>query len=126
MAAALVSPIKPDAVADIQPLHRAAQVGFGRFQQQMKMVVHEDISVQPGSEALPQLRHQRQEMLPVAIVAVDGLPFVAPSGDMITSSGAFNSQRSRHNCIQFIPSGAVKPEYQMLRCDPISMEVFPW
>jgi hypothetical protein len=50
MAAAPVTPVKPDAVTDVQPLRRAAQVRFAQVQEQMIMVVPQHKTMQANAE----------------------------------------------------------------------------
>lgn len=40
---ASVPSVEPDAVTDVEPLHRTAQVGFRGLDQQVKMIVHQHI-----------------------------------------------------------------------------------
>ena len=62
MSGALVPAIEPDAVTDIEPLHGPAQVGFRRFDQLMKMIVHQHEGMNADTEALGGLGEQLQEM----------------------------------------------------------------
>ena len=39
-------PVKPLAVTDVEPLHRAAEIIFLGFNDQMKVVVHQHVTVQ--------------------------------------------------------------------------------
>jgi hypothetical protein len=80
MPAPLMPPVEPDAVTDVQPLPRPAQVRFWRFQQQMKMVRHEHIRVEERAKALRQLCQQSQKVLTIRIVAEDLASLVAPGG----------------------------------------------
>jgi hypothetical protein len=48
--------LKPDAIADIEPLHGAAKIGFLCFDQEVIMVVHQHVRMDPDREALGGLR----------------------------------------------------------------------
>jgi hypothetical protein len=50
VSATFVPSIEPDAITDVEPLHGAAQVGFGRFDQLMKMIVHQHVGMDPDDE----------------------------------------------------------------------------
>ena len=52
--APLMPAIEPHAIRHVQPMSRLAQVGFGRLQQQMKMIVHEYPPVQSGPKPFRQ------------------------------------------------------------------------
>src|SRR5437879_10044809 len=96
VAAPTVPPIEPDTVADAKPLHGPAEIGFGCFEQQMIVIVHQDIAVDPEAETLRQLAQQLQEMKPVAVVAVNGLLLIASGRNMITTAGPLKTQRACH------------------------------
>src|SRR6266478_1513320 len=60
-------------------------------------------------------------MLAVGVVAVNGSPFVSPSGDMITSAGSFDAQWSSHDPV--FARAKLKSQghsCQLLRCDPFA------
>lgn len=60
------------------------------------MVAHQDVGVQPQGVAVDHLAESLQEALPITIVPVDGLAFVAPRGDVVESPGELATQRPRH------------------------------
>jgi len=96
MSASAMSPIEPGAVADIEPLHRPAEVGLAQFDQQMIMVGHQNIGVESDVKPLDKFAEQLQEMNAVPMVRENGTPFVAPRGQMIPAGGIHKSQRAGH------------------------------
>src|SRR6266446_5465434 len=78
-----VSPVKPDAVAHIEPLGRSAEIGLRRFHYQVIMVVHQDVSMEAHSETKRHLGQQFQEMDPIPVLPKYVPPFVASCGDVI-------------------------------------------
>ena len=93
----LMAPIKPDGVADAQPLHAGGEVGIARLHQQMKMIFHEHIGMQTPAEAFDGFAEQLAEMLVIALVAANRLPLVAAGGEVVPTAGLFDSQRARHD-----------------------------
>src|SRR5690349_10194647 len=85
MTVALVPAVKPQAIACVEPVHGAAEVGLRGFQQQVIMVIHHRVSVHPGAKTLPQVTKQFQKMKTVAFIAENILPLISPGGDMITA-----------------------------------------
>lgn len=94
--AALMPAIEPHAIGHVEPLPCLAQVGLGRFQQQMEMIVHENPPVQTGPKPLRQLAQKLEEMQTVPVVAEDGPALVAARRHMIPSSGTLNPQWTSH------------------------------
>ena len=58
-----VPPVKPDAVTDIEPLHRLAEVKLARLQQKMIMIVHQHVSMHPHIKSLRHFSDVFQEMM---------------------------------------------------------------
>ena len=61
-----MSVIEPHAVTQREPLHRPAQVRFRQFQHQVKMILHEHITVQAKAIPAHKLFEQTQEMSSIA------------------------------------------------------------
>jgi len=76
-----VPPVKPHAIACVEPVHHAAEVSFRGFQQQVIMVIHQHVSVNPRAETLSRLAQQFQKMKMVGVVAENSLPLVSPGSD---------------------------------------------
>ena len=60
-----------------------AQVALGQFQQQMIMIVHQHIGVQPHHEPLNHFSEQFTKVRPIPVVAINRPPLVAATGDVI-------------------------------------------
>jgi hypothetical protein len=46
----IVFPIEPDAIADIKPMERFAEVRLSALRLEMVMITHQDVTVQPYPE----------------------------------------------------------------------------
>ena len=53
--------IKPHPIADVEPMHRPAQVGLRCLQQQVVMVVHQHVGVHPDPKTFAQFAQQFQD-----------------------------------------------------------------
>ncbi len=93
----VVPPIKPDTVADVEPLHGTAQVGARCFDEQMIVVIHQHIGVDTNREALGGLRQQFEEVSAIGLLPVDRLSLIASRRDVVTSAGPFDTQCSCHD-----------------------------
>jgi hypothetical protein len=82
MARAVVLAIEPHAVADAEPLHGAAQVGF-----EMKMIIHQHAGMDSHSEAFRCLGQQFEEMEAVGLATVNRFALVTTGGGMGTAPG---------------------------------------
>jgi hypothetical protein len=83
MASAVVLAIEPHAVADVEPLDGAAQVGFGSLDHQVKMI----LGTNSHNEAFRCLGKQLDEMEPVGVATVTRFALVTTGGDMVTAPG---------------------------------------
>ena len=104
----VVPPVKPDAVADVEPLHRAAQVGLPRFHQQVIMVVHQHLGMNPQPEPLGQLPQQLQKTRAVGVLPVNGLSLVAASRNVVAPTRTLEAQCPCHPPSQPPPAPNVK------------------
>ncbi len=98
MATAPMATVEPDTVADVQPLHRTAQIRLPQLQNQMIMVVHEHETVQAQEKAPDHFSHDPQEMPPIRVVTEDGFGLVAAGSNVIPSPHFLDPQRPDHNC----------------------------
>src|SRR5207253_823538 len=96
MSTAPVPQIKPDTVADIEPLHRPAQIGLGRLNQQMIVIGHEHIRMEHHPKSFDLLGKQFTEMIAITVGAKDRLPFIPTGGDMIPTVRALDSRSTGH------------------------------
>src|SRR5687767_8210044 len=96
MTNALVSAIEPDDITYIEPLHGPGEIGGRRLGQQMIMIVHQHVGMQPHLEAVHPVAEQTHEMLAVALIAENGALLVATSGQMVPQAGMVDTKQSRH------------------------------
>jgi hypothetical protein len=74
-----VEPLRVDAV---QMSHASRKCRLRRLDEQVIVVSHQDIGVDPPAECLDHPTQGRQEPLPILVVAKDLPPLVAPAGHM--------------------------------------------
>ena len=62
------------------------------------MIVHQNIGMQADVETVHHFGQELAKMLPLAVVAENGTPFIASGGDMIPAAGPIDSERSGYEC----------------------------
>src|SRR5437764_621404 len=96
VSAASMSSGPPNAVGDIEPLDRRAEISLRSAHQQMIMVAHQNITVDFDKISLPHLRQQLQKVPAISLIQKNDLPVIAAIGDMIPAILEIDSQRSSH------------------------------
>jgi len=81
----------------VKSVNELRQVGFGRLDNEVKMVAHQYIGVHPDAEDLARAPESLHKARSVMIVVENHTPIVAPASDMIKSIGVQDSQWTRHN-----------------------------
>ena len=109
MPAALVTPVEPGGVTEVEPLHGAAQMGFAQAQQQMIVVVHQREGAHAHPEAVGHFRQRLEKMGAVPVIPKDGTPLVAAAGHVIPSAGVLDAQGPGHGAI-------LKPKWVFVNC----------
>ena len=99
MAYSLVPFIIITRVGDIKWSHKVRQIAQGGFNQKMKMVAHEDISMQFHVVNLEVLDKGQKESSPISVVSENVLSFVPTAGDMINSIGILDSEWPGHSLL---------------------------
>jgi hypothetical protein len=97
MSAPAVTAIIVTSIRNIELPHELRQIGFGRLDNQMKMIAHEHIGVHTDAENLQCAPESIHKARPVVIVAEDDAPVIAPASYMIKSIGVRDPQWPRHN-----------------------------
>jgi hypothetical protein len=97
MAAASVTAIECHRVRPHQPLHAAREVRLRRFDDEMKVIRHQDPGSHAPAEAFNRFAEEFQEEEAVAVGAKDRLPLIAASGDVVGSAGEIESKLSCHD-----------------------------
>jgi hypothetical protein len=72
------------------------QVRLQRIQQQMVMVAHQHIGMDPAAGAFARLTPCAQKQLPVTVVVKNRLPQIPAVDHLINGSGKWNASFSRH------------------------------
>ena len=83
-------------VSPQKPFHAGDQVGLGRFDHEMKMIVHQAIGVDLPTGLGAGFGQGGQEQLPVSVVQEDRFPAIAPAHQMINRSRILQTKLSRH------------------------------
>ena len=106
-----VAAIEALGIDAVQLSHAAGQVGLGRLDQQVKVVVHQAVGVAVPPEALDDRGESVQECFAVFVVAKHFLARIAARGHMIDSARKFDAQRAGHG-------DSLLAKYHITRCDP--------
>ena len=88
--------VKPDAVADVEPLDGLAEVWPANLHEQMIVISHQHIGVQTDFESLDHLGEDFQKAEAILVVAEDVAPLIPASGDMIPCAETNDPQRASH------------------------------
>lgn len=80
----------------IKLAHEFRKVSEGRFDQEVKMVYHEDIGVQLDGIDVQGLSEYLEKTSSISIVFEDCLPFIPTTGDVVDSVGVLDSKRPGH------------------------------
>lgn len=96
VAHALMPPIKPLCVRAMESLQATAEIRFGRFKHEMKVIVHEAVD-----ETMPMLLpdfspKQPTKLLPIPVIEKDGLSRIAAGRDVIKGAGEFQAEGAGH------------------------------
>ncbi len=79
-----------------QPFHAEAEIRLRSFQDEVKMVAHEDVDVNLPAGFRASLAEPIKERVPVAIVEKDHLATIPATHHMVNRARIFNPQRARH------------------------------
>jgi len=77
-------------------LQNDSKIGRHRSYQQVIMVGHQNIGVQPQPETLLSARQPLSEMRVIVLIAINRLPLISPRSYVIPGSRTINSQQSGH------------------------------
>ena len=91
MAKEFVPVVQPDGVGAEQPAQARHQIGVRGFHDQMKVIIHEAISMHLPAGFLTRLRQGFEKVLPVNVVQENGLPPIPATHDMIEGTGKLDS-----------------------------------
>ena len=123
VSASIVGPIEPLCVYPVQLPHRSGEVALRRLQQHVIVIAHQAVGVATHAIARDHRGQDDQEERAVCIVLEDGLPVIAPRGDVIDTTGERQPERSRHSatlpprppCLQVCRFGYI-PARKMSEC----------
>jgi len=83
-------------VGRIESLHQFTEIGLGGLDNEVKVVVHKDVTVERYLEGFQARVKNVEEGMPVGIILKDLFPFISPAGDVIKGTGVFYAKRSCH------------------------------
>ena len=81
----------------VQVLHPLGQVGLGRLDQKVEVVRHQGEREQPPPLLLDAASEQFHPLVPVYVVAHNGLSLIAAARDAANRVGVLDPQRSDHD-----------------------------
>ncbi len=99
MPTAMVTMVEMDRVGRLQPVHEPPEIGPRRLHDQMDVVCHEAIEVQPHFKLSDALGEYADEMLAVPILPEDRLPLIASDRHRVYGSFVFDPLWSGHSLI---------------------------
>ena len=89
-------PVVAAAISPQQPLHPGHQIGLGRLDYQMKVIVHQAIRMHLPAGLFAGLRQRLKEPVPVLVIGKDGILAVSAIHHMINRARILNAQLPRH------------------------------
>ena len=87
-----VAPVEADRVQAVEPLHPGRELGLGRLDEQMEVVVEQDPDVDPPREAALHVGQQVEPRLPVGVV-LDDRPLLDAAADDVVPAGLGSCER---------------------------------
>jgi hypothetical protein len=99
-----IPPIEIRGIRNVEVPHEFLQVAQGGFDEEMKVVLHEDISQDLDLVNLLRLLQDRKERRPVPVAGKNPLPGIPPAGQMIIRIFKLDPQRPRHNSFFYLES----------------------
>ena len=103
-----VPPVEPAGIGTQKPFHAQNQVGFGGFDDPMKMISHQAPSVNLPAGFGAGFGEGRQKALPIQVVVVNRFAPVPAIHDMVNRPGILNPQFAAHAGRFAFASTAVK------------------
>ena len=91
--------VEPLGVGALQPLHAGHQIRLGGFQQQVVVVPHQHIGVDPPPRASADLAKRRQKTRAIRIRPEHGLAMVAAAHGVVDRAGVFQPRFPCHDAI---------------------------
>src|SRR5436853_479188 len=94
MAKFFMPPIKAVGVSAQEPLHPGNQIGLGRLEDKMKVIVHQAIGLHLATGLAAGLSHSLKKPLAGAVILKEGFASIPAIHHMINRSGILNSKFS--------------------------------
>src|SRR5689334_15928198 len=83
-------------IKSVQAVHASGKIRLRGLYQQMVMIAHEAVSMDPPAKLANCCGKDSEQGLPVGVIAKDRLPGVTAGSDVIVRAGVFESQRPCH------------------------------
>ena len=90
----LMAAIKVDRVRGLQLMDPLRKVALGRRRDQMKMILHQDITMHFHPVALCALSQIAQKLRPISIIPENLFPSISARHDVVDGTGKLNPRRS--------------------------------
>jgi len=91
-----VSPVVIVCIDNVEMAHELGEVAFGGFDEQVKVVAHEDVAVKLYTVNIDRLNEHLDETLSVSVFFEGVIAFVSPAGDMVHCAGILDAKRASH------------------------------
>ena len=97
VSASTMTEVEPLGVPAIQPLHPRGEIAPRGLEQQMVVVPHQAVRMEPPELIADHSPENRKESIAISIIAKDRRALVSPTRHMINSTFVLKPQRSRHH-----------------------------
>src|SRR5260221_2002209 len=77
-------------------MHRSRQIRLARFHNEVEVIAHLHVTINPPAPQIHRCPDQFQPMPPILGIQENGAPLQPAPGHVIPSAGAFNPERSSH------------------------------
>jgi len=96
-----VTAVEVACVAAVEKLHSGRQIGLGRFDEQVLVVIHQRKGMQPPAMHRHRPPQPIETLEPIVVVAHDRTTFDSPRHHMVVGARELDSQWSGHDDIVF-------------------------
>lgn len=107
MADPAVAPVEPLCIPLVEAFHAGRERRIGCLGEQVIMVRHQDVRVEPPAVLNDNIREKGHELVAIIIVAIDLAAVVTAADEMPDRTGIVQSASSRHSGIEERKSGQV-------------------
>jgi hypothetical protein len=99
MSGSLMLSVVPDSITDLKPLDSPGKIGLLCADEQMKVVLHEHISMHLYPEPVHHLTERLKKSEVILLIPKDFLPFISPGQHVVKGVRIIYSNWPSHECI---------------------------